>query len=380
MVGELEKRGEGALAGWVTRFVVLDNQVFRYYKSEKDHKAGADPIKGRALQLTKFAVVPDPRDGKAFRLVPAVNPPKPGQPAPEGTVSTADGRGLRQFQLRAASVEERDAWVGVFEAAGALSAGELAGALAGDSEPEGGSGGAAAAGGAGEGEGEGAPSGEKQEAGEAGGEAAAAAGKEGEKEDASSGKEKETESEGATAAEDGAKGKGAKAEGEGEGEDGEAAAATDAAPASGSGSSITASSKVTGFLLKQPEAGVFSGSAKRRFFVLEAGSLCYYKSRESMEAGETPIKNQKVGMSDHVVHVGKAAAGAKGNEKEELAIVLKPKPGTSAKRTWVLTADSEVDRDTWVSAMRQQGAELEDGEEKEKENGAAAGGASADGK
>ena len=95
MVGTLEKKGEGAMAGWISRFVVLDQQVLRYYKTEAQFNSGSNPIKGRALSMPKHAVVRDPAYPRIFRIVPAIPAPKPGLPAPEGTVATSDGRSLR---------------------------------------------------------------------------------------------------------------------------------------------------------------------------------------------------------------------------------------------------------------------------------------------
>jgi len=132
---------------------------------------------------------------------------------------------------------------------------------------------------------------------------------------------------------------------------------------------------VSGFLTKQPEAGLFKGSAQSRYFVLEAGFISYYKSRELFQAGGKPIKNQRIGMSDHSVLAPEAGATDGGKDGDELTIVLQPVPGTTASRTWVLSAPNAEDRVMWVEAMQKHGAVVQAlGEDEDGEAAAGGGG------
>ena len=100
--GWLMKKGEGVLAGYKRRYVVLDNGVMSYYKSIDDYESGQKPLKDNRISISEYTAKPVKNEETHFMLQP-----KSGQ------------SGQRVWEFKTSSKATRDAWVVAFESEGA---------------------------------------------------------------------------------------------------------------------------------------------------------------------------------------------------------------------------------------------------------------------
>ncbi|CAE7736617.1 unnamed protein product [Symbiodinium sp. KB8] len=100
--GWLMKKGEGVLAGYKRRYVVLDNGVMSYYKSIDDYESGQPPLKGNRIKIQDYTCKAVATETSQFQLCP--------------NSATAGGR---VWDFKTSSKQTRDAWVEAFHNEGA---------------------------------------------------------------------------------------------------------------------------------------------------------------------------------------------------------------------------------------------------------------------
>lgn len=105
----------------------------------------------------------------------------------------------------------------------------------------------------------------------------------------------------------------------------------------------------SGYLVKEGGARNFLGRRtwKRRWFVLDRGSMQYFETEAAWAAGRLPIHDDAIVMSEFTVVPAGAAAG----EGADFALVPKD-AAVAAARTWRFRGESSADVATWLRLLR----------------------------
>lgn len=104
----------------------------------------------------------------------------------------------------------------------------------------------------------------------------------------------------------------------------------------------------TGWLVKEGGARNILGrrSWKRRWFVLDRGSLQYFETEAAWSAGRLPIHDATIPVAGFRL----VEAGAEAGEGADFALV--PRDGAAGARTWRFRGETSADVTTWLRVLR----------------------------